>query len=201
MGRQSSGTRGGLQPGDSSYKGKITKVESLVHIKERDVYRDVTAGISRYHAVMGVRQRNVKLAEMSAGVLGVHVTSGGKSEAVYLNKVYFNQKKSTITSKTKKGYDSGWHTKTNKPMAHTITHELAHATWNSHLAGANQKAAGKEIKKLYTQWMKDKKKKGYGDYAKTNVNEFWAETVTKAVHGRADKYTKAVKSIAKKYKL
>lgn len=201
MGRNSSGTRGGLQPGDSSYKGKISKVESLIKIKERDVYRDVTAGISRYHAVMGVRQRNVKLAEMSKGVLGVHVTSGGKSEAVYLNKKYFNQKKAAITSQTKKGYESGWHTKTNKPMAHTITHELAHATWNEHLSGANQRAAGKEIKKLYKSWLKDKNKKGYGSYAKTNVSEFWAETVTKAVHGRADKYTKAVKSIALKFKL
>ena len=38
-------------------------------------------------------------------------------------------------------------------------------------------------------------------YAKTNVNEFWAEVCTKAVHGKADKYTKAAKDIIKKYKL
>lgn len=48
---------------------------------------------------------------------------------------------------------------------------------------------------------KDKTKKGYGRYSMTNVNEFWAETVTKAVHGRSDKYTTAVKRIARKYKL
>lgn len=35
----------------------------------------------------------------------------------------------------------------------------------------------------------------------TNVSEFWAETVTKAIHGKSDKYTTAVKNIAKKYKL
>lgn len=47
----------------------------------------------------------------------------------------------------------------------------------------------------------DKSKQGYGKYAKTNVNEFWAEVCTKAVHGKADKYTKAAKDIIKKYKL
>lgn len=190
-----------MQPGDATYKGKVAKVEPLVNIKNAQVYKETKAAIARYHSVMGVRQTNVKLADLSAGTLGVHRTVGGKSEGVYLNKAYFNQTKSAIVSSTQAGYKSGWHTKTNKPMAHTITHELAHATWNSHLDGANHRAAGKEIQKLYTRWRKDKKKTGYGTYAKTNVNEFWAETVTKAVHGKADKYTTAAKAIAKKYKL
>ena len=79
--------------------------------------------------------------------------------------------------------------------------------WTQHLwkililEPEKQKAAGKEINKLYTQWRKDKKKSGYGKYAATNVSEFWAETVTKAIHGKSDKYTAAVKNIAKKYKL
>ena len=53
----------------------------------------------------------------------------------------------------------------------------------------------------YKKWGNDKSKQGYGKYAKTNVNEFWAEVCTKAVHGKADKYTKAAKDIIKKYKL
>lgn len=201
MGRNSSGTRGGLQPGDATYKGKIGKPEDLVKIKNPQVYKEVKAAISRYHSALGVRQRKVMLANLSSGTLGVHVTQNGKSEGVYLNKKYFNQKASAIVSSTKKGYASGWHTKTNKPIAHTVTHELAHATWNNHMTGASQKAAGKEINSLYKAWSKDKKKSGYGKYAQTNVNEFWAETVTKAIHGKSDKYTKKVKSIAKKYKL
>ena len=201
MGRNSSGTRGGMQPGDSSYKGKITGVEDLVKMKDPQMYKDTKAAISRYHSVMGVRQRDVKLANLSAGTLGVHQTLNGKSNAVYLNKQYFNKGKKSVDATTRKGYDSGWHTKTNKPTAHTVTHELAHATWNEHMTGAKQKAAGKEINKLYTQWRKDKKKSGYGKYAETNVSEFWAETVTKAVHGKADKYTRKVKAIAKKYDL
>lgn len=201
MGRNSSGVRGGLQPGDSSYKGKVTGIESLVKMKDPQMYKDTKSAISRYHSVMGVRQRNVKLANLSGGTLGVHLTVNGKSDAVYLNKKYFNSGKKSVEASTKKGYASGWHTKTNKPTAHTVTHELAHATWNDHMTGANQKAAGKEIKYLYRQWSKNKKKSGYGKYAETNVSEFWAETVTKAVHGKSDKYTKKVKEIAKRYKL
>lgn len=201
MGRTSSGVRGGLQPGDGSYKGKIDGVESLVRMKDPAVYRATKEAISRYHAVMGVRQRDVKLATLPMGMFGVHVTSNGKSEAVYLNKKTFNQRQGVIVSQTKKGYSTGWHTQTNKPIAHTVTHELAHATWNTSLSSANARAATKEITPIYTKWLADTKKKGYGKYAQTNVNEFWAETVTKAVHGKADKYTRSVKRIAKKYKL
>ena len=201
MGRNSSGNRGGLQPGDSNYKGKITGVESLVHMKDPQMYKETKAAIARFHSVLGVREKNIKLAELSAGTLGVQASQGGKSVGIFLNKSYFNQGKQAVLQQTKKGYASGWHTKTNKPLAHTVTHELGHATWNSSLGGANHKAAGKEIGSLYKTWMKDKKKTGYGDYAKTNVDEFWAEAVTKAVHGKPDKYTKKVKSISKKYDL
>ena len=31
--------------------------------------------------------------------------------------------------------------------------------------------------------------------------KFWAEVITKGIHGRSDKYTKKAISIAKKYKL
>lgn len=205
MGRNSSGTRGGLQPGDATFKGKIRNVEPLVNMN-KEIYRDTKSAISRYHAVMGVRQREVHLADLPDNTLGVHVTkSDGKgnwtSDAVYLNKKRYKQQRKQMMEQTKNGYNSGWHTKTNKPMAHTVTHELAHATWNDRLTAANAKAAGKEIQTLYHKWMGDKKKKGYGKYARTNVNEFWAEVVTKAVHGNADKYTRQVKKIAKKYKL
>ena len=172
MGRNSSGTRGGLQPGDATFKGKVSNVEPLVNMKDPAVYKATKEAISRYHAVLGVRQRSVKLADLPAGTYGVHVTANGKSDGVYLNKAHFNQSRSAIEASHRKGYASGWSTKTNKPIAHTVTHELAHATWNQHMTGAKQKAAGKEINKLYTQWRKDKKKSGYGKYAATNVREF-----------------------------
>ena len=201
MGRNSSGVRGGLQPGDSNFHGKISGVEPLANMKDLQMYKETKAAISRFHSVLGVREKNIKLATLSVGTLGVQVSSGGKSEAIYLNKSHFNSGKKAVLAATKKGYESGWHTRTNKLLAHTVTHELAHATWNSSLSGANHRAAGKEIAKMYQSWKKDKKKSGYGEYSKTNVDEFWAEVSTKAVHGKSDKYTKRVKTIVKKYKL
>ena len=38
-------------------------------------------------------------------------------------------------------------------------------------------------------------------YGEKNVDEFWAEVITKGIHGRSDKYTKKAISIARKYKL
>jgi hypothetical protein len=195
--------KGGLPDGDFDFKGKIGKPEGLVNIQNPQVYKAVKQSISRYHAVMGVRQKDVKLANMQAGVGGVHVTSGeGKSQQVLLNsKIFKNGTKGSVSSWAESGYKSGHLTKTNKPISHIITHELSHATWNAHLKAPNAKAAGKEINHLFKQWTSDTKKSGYGNYAKTNVSEFWAEVSTKAVHGKADKYTRKAKQIVKSYKL
>lgn len=210
MGRNSSGVRGGLQPGDSNWGdvggegkrlGDIKGQQDLIKMKDPAMYRETKDAIARYHSVLGVRQTKVKLADLPKGTLGIHATVNGESEGVYLNKRHFNKGRKAVMESAKKGYESGWSTKTNKPLAHTVTHELAHATWNNHLKGVKQQAAGKEIRKMYGKWLKDNKKKGYGEYATTNVNEFWAETVTKAVHGNADKYTRKAKYIIKKYKL
>lgn len=195
---------GGLRENDSNYKGKIGKTESLVSIKNPTVYKSVKEGISRFHSVLGVRQKDIKLAKLDPGVGGVHITANGVSKQVVLNKSVFNGKNTTTQSISKwaeAGYKSGHLTKTNKPVAHIVTHELAHATWNSHLKSPNARAASKSVNTLYKSWRKDKKKSGYGKYATSNVNEFFAEVSTKAVHGKADKYTRKVKDIIKKYDL
>lgn len=203
MGRGSGGTRVGMPVGDGTYKGEIKNVEDLVAIKNRQLYKKVGEAISRYHSVLGVRERNVKLAELSGRTNGVHATgSDGTSQGIFLNsKLYKNGTVESITQRARDAYKSGWSTDTNKPVAHTVTHELAHATWNNKLSSKNAQAATKDIRSLYLSWRKDKNKKGYGEYAKTNINEFWAEVTTKAVHGTPDKYTRAVKDIVKKYKL
>lgn len=205
MGRNSGGTGvGGFNPGDANKGGIEAKnLRGLVTVKDPQVYKELKQGISRFHSTLGVREREVKIGDLPSSVNGVHYTSvsTGKSKGIVLNAKVFDMKKSSIEARTKKAYNAGWATKTKKPLQHTVTHELAHATWNTHLKGANQKAAGIEIKKLYNKWRVDKNKKGYGKYAKTSVNEFWAETATKAIHGNADKYTRKVKYICRRYKL
>ena len=207
MAKTSGGTAprsGGLKGGDANYSGKTGKLESLSSIKNPQVYKSVKESISRFHSVLGVRQKDIKIATLEHGVGGVHITANGQSKQVVLSKQVFNGKNTTkksVESWAESGYKSGHLTKTNKPVAHIVTHELAHATWNNHLTSPNAKAATKSVNSLYNKWRADKGKKGYGKYASTNVNEFFAEVCTKAVHGKADKYTRAAKGIIKKYKL
>lgn len=197
-GRSGGGANGGISgglEGDSTYRGSIKNVESLVHMKDAAMYKATKEAISNFAAKLGVPERNVKLADLQGSVMGI----GSKGE-VYLNKKYFNQTAQQMKGTMAKNYKVGHLTPTNKPLAHTVTHELAHAAWTSDLKGAKYQAAGKEIKSLYKSWSKSGRK-GYGKYASTNVDEFWAEVSTKAAHGKADRWTKVAKGIYKKYKL
>ena len=170
-------------------------------MKHRDMEKQINRAISRYEAVMGVRERSIKLADIS-GAYGVTYFNANGSMGIYLNRKYFDQPKRKFEAAYKKdNYDSGFKNVTNRAAQHTVTHELAHATWTSSYSSPKHRAAGKEIQALYHKWSKDKKKKGYGRYGKTSVDEFWAEVVTKGIHGRSDKYTRKAIGIAKKYKL
>jgi len=205
---------GGLAPGD--WKISMTEIEnirSISQIKNNDVYREIKQGISRFHSELGVREQSVKLADMPGNINGAQATNlvTGENRGIYLNAKVFNKTKAEIIERTLNAYKvtdkrTGipWSTRTNKPIQHTITHELAHALWNPTHNTAKAKGAGKEIRALYSVWMKDKKyriRKKYGEYGITSVAEFFAETVTKHVHGNSDKYTNKIYKIIKKYDL
>lgn len=151
---------------------------------------------------MGVRERSIRIAELSPLQLGVtYVGAEGKSTGILLNSKFFDRKRKSIEKDVLHGYETGFKNRTNRPLQHTITHELAHATWNASMSSTKARAAGKEITALYKKWLKDDKKKGYGKYGRSNVSEFFAEGVTKAIHGNADKYTRSLKKIVGKYQL
>lgn len=89
---------GGLKENDSNYKGNIGKLESLSTIQNPAVYKAVKETISRFHSVLGVRQKDIKIATLQAGVGGVHITAGGSSKQVVINKQVFNGKGTTTQS-------------------------------------------------------------------------------------------------------
>lgn len=183
---------------------RAVKESRAIHtIGDRSVVKELQSGISRFHAVMGVKERSIRIADLtSMNALGVTYIGGeGKSTGILLNSKFFDRKRKSIEKDVLHGYDTGFKNRTNRPLQHTITHELAHATWNAHMSSTKARAAGKEIMSLYRKWMKDDKKKGYGAYGRTNVSEFFAEGVTKAIHGNADKYTRSLKKIVSKYQL
>lgn len=202
MGKSSGSERRTFPNDNFGVDVNIKNPRDLATIKDNSVYKEMKQGISRYHSVLGVRERSIKLADLPMDIYGVQSSYMGENAGIYLNaRIYDNLSKKGIKADVERKYNSGWSTRTNKPIQHTITHELAHATWNSNMKSAKALAASKEINKLGLKWLNDKKKKGYGKYAESNINEFWAEVVAKAVHGTPDYYTRSAKAIVKKYKL
>lgn len=55
MGKSSGTDRGGFGGGDGTFGGEIKNARDLATIKDGAVYKEMKEGISRYHAVMGVR--------------------------------------------------------------------------------------------------------------------------------------------------
>ena len=215
MGRNSGGVNGYAQAGStpiavnsngkkltqSQKKKMLGTATATSGMKSREMEKQINRAISRYEKVMGVRERHVQLADID-GAYGVTYISSSGSQGIYLNRKLFDTSKRKFEAEYKKSnYDTGFKNVTNRAAQHTVTHELAHATWTSSYSSAKHVAAGKEITSLYKAWYKDKRKKGYGKYGEKNVDEFWAEVITKGIHGRSDKYTKKAISIAKKYKL
>lgn len=175
-----------------------TGTSSMQH---RDMEKQINRAISRYEAVMGVRERHVRIADIS-GAYGVTYIGPNGSQGIYLSRRHFDTSKRKFEAAYKaSNYANGFKNVTNRAAQHTVTHELAHATWTSSYTSPKHKAAGKKIQHLYRQWSKDKRKKGYGSYGKTSVDEFWAEVITKGIHGKSDKYTRRAISIARRFKL
>ena len=201
MGKSSGSDRKGMKnDGAGNYKGEIKNEESLKNIKDRELQREIQQGISKYESRLGLRTNNIMLADLD-GAYGVHVTIAGQSAGVYLSKKHFkNTTVEKVIKVKKEGYKTKFSTPTNKPVQHTLIHELGHSTWNSHLRSENAIKAKKSITQMYKTFKKEKPR-AYGSYAYSNVNEFWAEATAKAVLGKSDKYTRFVKSTIKKYKL
>ena len=194
-------TTTGKRVSKAKMKKVLAKAESISTLPDREVVKQLQRGISRFEKVMGVRERKVMVAPLN-GAYGVTYIGSDGSHGIYLSKSAFSGKRKDVENAYKKAnYDTGFKNKTNRAIQHTVTHELAHATWCSSYSGSKQKAAGNEIRDLYRKWMWDKKKKGYGTYGASNVDEFWAEVVTKGIHGKSDKYTRKAIRIARKYKL
>lgn len=201
MGKSSGSDRGGMgKDGGGNYKGSIKNTESLKNIKDRELQREIQQGIAKYESRLGIRTTNIMLADLE-GAYGVHVTAGGKSEGIYLSKAHYKNRTADEVARNKQsGYKAKFSTRTNKPVQHTLIHELGHATWNSALSSKGAVNASKSIQSMYKTFKKERPKT-YGSYAYSNVNEFWAETTAKAVLGKSDKYTTFLKKTIKKYKL
>ena len=202
MGKSSGGIRNDSRNDIIMQKGggtpsSVKNIGSIKDITDKKANREVKRAISKYHSRIGLNTREVKLADLK-NAYGVAVISNN-SGTVYLNRKSFNNSKAMVESK-KEEYKAGLKVKTNKAIQHTTIHELAHTTWTNRHTGDKHKKAGKEIKALYKQYTKTKSNV-LGGYARQNINEFYAEGMSKAILGKKDPYSKKLLEITKKYKL
>ena len=179
---------------------------SIKDMKNRSMQKELQQAISRYEAVMGLRERKIMLAD-TPGAYGVTYIGSDGSHGIYLSKAYFDVPKSEFVKEyagSNYARRGGFKNTTRNAAQHTITHELAHATWTSGYTSEKAVSAGREIRSLYRDFMKDHsstRKKNYGTYGAKDVDEFWAEIITKGIHGDNDRYTRRAFAIAKRHKL
>lgn len=205
MGKSSGGIRNSSRndivkvKGDGGTPSGVKNIGSIRDIADKVSNREVKRAISKYHSRVGLNTREVKIADLKNAYGIAAISSSSNSGTVYLDRKSFNNSKTLIKAK-KAEYKRGIKVETNKAIQHTTVHELAHVTWTNHHSGTKHKQAGKEISKLYREY-KRSKSNSLGEYASTNVNEFYAEGMSKAILGKKDKYSSKLLSITKKYKL
>ena len=84
--------------------------ESIDNLEHREVVKQLNRAISRYEKVMGVREKNIKVAEMSGAYGATFIGSDG-SHGIYLNKSIFNKHRNAIESSYRKhNYETGLRT-------------------------------------------------------------------------------------------
>lgn len=191
--------------GETSRSIQIGQRYPLSDIGNPDVSREINQAISKFHGKLGIKTREVRLADLEPGVLGVAGSTAIGPTEVLLQYNFFQNNERDIRRSIRHSYVKGHTTTTNQPLQHVIVHELSHTVWTNHFQARKHLVAGREIRTLYSQWRRDKKggfgSKKYGSYAGTNINEFVAETLTKGVIGKSDKYTRKLIGIIKKHEL
>lgn len=205
MGKSSGGIRNSSRndiikvKGDGSTPSSVKNIGSIRDITDKVSNREVKRAISKYHSRIGLNTREVKIADLKNAYGIAIISPSTNSGTVYLDRKAFSNSKKLIKA-DKEEYRRGEKVHTNKAIQHTTIHELAHTTWTNHHRGTKHKQAGKEIYKLYREY-KRSKSNSLGQYASTNINEFYAEGMSKAILGKKDKYSSKLLSITKKYKL
>ncbi|NBU34738.1 hypothetical protein EBS40_09020 [bacterium] len=210
-GQRKGGSGAGGVRVERSTKNDVTLVgaESLSTIADPVLRKDIQSAISRFASIFGgVSERVIKIADFQVlpsdfhGALAVQY-EGGKSQnyirGIYLNKDFWTDKK-TVNRRIKEWYDMGWFVRTSNPTRHIVMHELAHAKWSRLKSSRSARNARKEVTKLYRQWRR-KERPGWGDYAKKNVDEFFAEGLSKHALGSGDRYTRRLVKILKENNL
>lgn len=236
MGRNSGSSRGGgssttitvggknLRPfkvkRGKAVGGMPTNAESIgiSEMKNKDTAKSLMKAVTKVYKTLGLRTTDIRLANLDGAYGVTYLTSndGGKDK-VFLDAKFFDRPKSVVAKEyAKHNYTLrngvSFKHETSSPVQHTMTHELGHTFWNHWATDPKSIAMGKELRKVYKEFKKDKNTSYRGSYGRSSVDEFLAEMVAVAVHpkvaytrsgatkGYDEKYVTEVKRIIKKYR-
>lgn len=152
------------------------------------VFRELKAGVSKVESRIGIDlpQGNLGFEENSER-LGVHFGSGD-DRTVLLQKAFFNRNSSEIIKDLRREFKRKWAVTSPTPLQYVIVHELGHSIWVDRVEGRAKELfkLNKGILALHQKFLRDtaRGRTPISIYARYNINEFFAETFTKAIIGR-----------------
>lgn len=186
--------------GSEPVSGIVLENGSLV--QDENMIQEINKAVSAFQLAFSHRCQVIRFEYLGISTIGRTTIEQGKT-VVLLNKPLFCNKSASkdLRSLILEQYDKGYWTITRNPVAHAITHELAHTVWMESGQREVEKAAKNSICNLFEIWKNDPDKTGYGQRASVDVSEFWAEVCSRAILGESDKYTRAVQQIVKIYHL
>ena len=196
-GRAGGGANGGM---GSASRSRFASIPGIQAIKDPQVRNELIQTLEDYDKEFGVKQTNIVLDSLR-DAHGETWFEEGKSTKIILNSKTFQGSAKDIKDRIQKEMDSGWLTKSSKPIRATLAHELGHATWSSDLWSDQAMGARSDFYKAYRKFKKDTSATGWGRYSKSSYEEWVAEGVAKHLYGTKDQHTQAIVSIIKKHKL
>ena len=196
-----------LGPGEPAPNKDAGFSASSIPNASPSVFRELKAGVSKVESRIGIDlpQGNLGFTDDGRGFIGIHFGEG-TGRTVLFNRAFYNRNVKDILADFRYQYKVKFLTESNSPLQHVVVHELGHSIWVSSVEGKSSKLRelSNGINRLYDLHKRDVAR-GYlpiSKYARKDIDEFFAETFTKAIIGkRQNKYSRDLLKLLRKYKV
>lgn len=177
-----------LQPGDPLPAKAAPFSSASIPKADPAVFRELKAGVSKVESRIGIDLPQGNLGFTDDGeFLGVHFGSGD-NRTVLLQRSFFNRSSRDIIKDLNSEFKRKWAVNSPTPLQYVAVHELGHSIWVDRVEGRAKELfkLNQGILKLHQKFLRDtaRGRTPISVYARHNINEFFAETFTKAIIGR-----------------
>lgn len=177
-----------IRPGGPTPEKTASFAASSIPNADRAVFRELKAGVSKVESRIGIDLPQSNLGFTTSGeYLGVHFGQGD-GRTVLLQQAFFNRPAKEIIADLRKEFKSKFAVTSPTPLQYVVVHELGHSIWVDRVEGRAKELfkLNKGIEVLHERFLRDtaRGRTPISRYARVNINEFFAETFTKAIIGR-----------------